>query len=63
MVKRRTDVLDAQLYLGPRGGEQNDHCQPSTGKVLLVLHILIGGDQDVVALPLGVVDQVPVIQI
>jgi hypothetical protein len=42
LVKRRADVVNTQLDLGPRSGKQNDHRQPSTGQVLLLSHVLIG---------------------
>ena len=59
----RTNLFYSQSYVGPCRGEQDQNHQLSAGKVLLVLHILIGGNEDFLPFLLGLLNQVSIIQV
>ncbi|WP_419933639.1 hypothetical protein [Candidatus Palauibacter sp.] len=50
-------LIDLQTDSGPSGREEDEHRQVSAGEILLVLEVLIRGDQEVIAVLLGFLQQ------
>ena len=63
LIEGRANLIGVQAHVWPCRGQQYHDRQPPSGEVLLVAHVLIGGDEDVIALVLGPSNQVSIAQL
>ena len=62
LIEGRANLIGVQAHVRPCGGQQHHDRQPPAGEVLLVAHVLIGGDEDVIALVFSPGNQLSIAQ-